>query len=198
MPLDPGYPSERLTYMLQDSQPVALITTQTLMARLGELPAALAVIGMDQPVHPWAGQATDNLDPQRLGLNPRHLAYIIYTSGSTGNPKGVMNEHQGVVNRLSWMVTDYNVGPRDVVLQKTPFSFDVSVWEFFCPIWAGATLVMAKPEGHKDPAYLRALIEQHQITILHFVPPMLQMFLEGHVCGRHVCGRVPQSAPGVL
>ncbi|MEI8632516.1 AMP-binding protein [Vibrio sp. PP-XX7] len=106
------------------------------------------------------------------------MAYIIYTSGSTGNPKGVMNEHRGVVNRLSWMKEDYGFGPDDVVLQKTPFSFDVSVWEFFCPLWSGATLVMAKPEGHKDPVYLRELIEQRGVSIVHFVPPMLQTFLE--------------------
>ncbi|MEI8632512.1 AMP-binding protein [Vibrio sp. PP-XX7] len=133
---------------------------------------------MAVPERPWAGYSADNLAPESLGLTCRHLAYIIYTSGSTGNPKGVMNEHRGVVNRLSWMKEDYGFGPDDVVLQKTPFSFDVSVWEFFCPLWSGATLVMAKPEGHKDPVYLRELIEQRGVSIVHFVPPMLQTFLE--------------------
>lgn len=127
-------------------------------------------------IRPWTTEATDNLNLD--GLNHRHLAYMIYTSGSTGNPKGVMNEHRGVVNRLNWMKDDYGFSPDDVVLQKTPFSFDVSVWEFFCSLWAGSTLVMAKPEGHKDPLYLKALIEQQQVSILHFVPPMLQTFLE--------------------
>ncbi|MCA2019131.1 AMP-binding protein, partial [Vibrio tritonius] len=111
-----------------------------------------------------ASESTQNLDPNALGLTSRHLAYIIYTSGSTGKPKGVMNEHRGVVNRLSWMVDDYGFNCDDVILQKTPFSFDVSVWEFFAPLWVGATLVMAKPEGHKDPSYLRELIERRHVS----------------------------------
>ncbi|WP_139281710.1 non-ribosomal peptide synthetase, partial [Vibrio aerogenes] len=175
VPLDPGYPQERLAYMLADSQPVVVVTTAELQPRLGDIPSATTVVDITAE-RPWLTEETHNLN--RTGLTPRHLAYIIYTSGSTGNPKGVMNEHRGVVNRLSWMKEDYGFGPADVVLQKTPFSFDVSVWEFFCSLWAGSTLVMAKPEGHKDPHYLKALIEQRQVTILHFVPPMLQTFLE--------------------
>ncbi|WP_139281648.1 non-ribosomal peptide synthetase, partial [Vibrio aerogenes] len=175
VPLDPGYPQERLAYMLADSQPVVVLTTAELQPRLGDIPSATTVVDITAE-RPWLTEETHNLN--RTGLTPRHLAYIIYTSGSTGNPKGVMNEHRGVVNRLSWMKEDYGFGPADVVLQKTPFSFDVSVWEFFATLWSGATLVMAKPEGHKDPHYLKALIEQRQVTILHFVPPMLQTFLE--------------------
>ncbi|SHO57056.1 non-ribosomal peptide synthetase [Vibrio quintilis] len=175
VPLDPGYPQERLAYMLADSQPVVILTTAELQTRLGEIPEQTVVADM-AAIRPWTTEATDNLNLD--GLNHRHLAYMIYTSGSTGNPKGVMNEHRGVVNRLNWMKDDYGFSPDDVVLQKTPFSFDVSVWEFFCSLWAGSTLVMAKPEGHKDPLYLKALIEQQQVSILHFVPPMLQTFLE--------------------
>ncbi|BCN02235.1 hypothetical protein RPSA_47710 (plasmid) [Ralstonia solanacearum] len=109
---------------------------------------------------------------------------MIYTSGSTGRPKGVMNEHRGVVNRLWWAQQTYRLDASDRVLQKTPFGFDVSVWELFWPLLAGARLVMARPEGHKDPAYLAATIEQAGITTLHFVPSMLQLFLDQVEAGR--------------
>ncbi|WP_193146732.1 amino acid adenylation domain-containing protein, partial [Serratia marcescens] len=118
-----------------------------------------------------------------------HLAYVIYTSGSTGKPKGAMNEHRGVVNRLVWMQEAYGLTAADTVLQKTPFGFDVSVWEFFWPLMVGARLVMAKPEGHKDPDYLSRAIEQYGVTTLHFVPSMLQSFLaDGQAATR--CGQV--------
>ncbi|WP_035982540.1 non-ribosomal peptide synthetase, partial [Bradyrhizobium sp. STM 3843] len=109
---------------------------------------------------------------------PDNLAYVIYTSGSTGRPKGVMNAHRGIVNRLAWMQEAYRLTGDDRVLQKTPFGFDVSVWEFFWPLAHGAELVIARPGGHQDPAYLAELIEQTGVTILHFVPSMLQAFLE--------------------
>ncbi|WP_169739387.1 non-ribosomal peptide synthetase, partial [Vibrio rhizosphaerae] len=176
VPLDPGYPTERLTYMLSDSAPVALLTTGALRDVLGEIPASTRLVDLASVVQPWLDCPQTN--PEVAELTNRHLAYIIYTSGSTGLPKGVMNEHRGVVNRLYWMQQDYGFGSDDVVLQKTPFSFDVSVWEFFCPLWSGATLLMAKPEGHKDPDYLKSLITRQGVTILHFVPPMLQSFLE--------------------
>ncbi|WP_123417580.1 amino acid adenylation domain-containing protein, partial [Pseudomonas brassicacearum] len=120
-------------------------------------------------------QPTDN--PQVEGLHAHHLAYVIYTSGSTGLPKGVMNEHGAVVNRLLWMQDEYGLTAADAVLQKTPFSFDVSVWEFFWPLFSGARLVMARPGGHRDPAYLREVIRAQGITTLHFVPSMLDVFL---------------------
>ncbi|HYO12245.1 MAG TPA: amino acid adenylation domain-containing protein, partial [Thermoanaerobaculia bacterium] len=110
--------------------------------------------------------------------HPDHLAYVIYTSGSTGRPKGAMNAHRGVVNRLAWMQAEYGLTADDVVLQKTPFSFDVSVWEFFWPLLTGARLVVARPEGHKDPGYLAGVIREQGITTLHFVPSMLAVFLE--------------------
>jgi amino acid adenylation domain-containing protein len=113
---------------------------------------------------------------------------VIYTSGSTGQPKGAMNEHRGVVNRLHWMREQYRLSPEDRVLQKTPFSFDVSVWEFFWTLLSGAGLVVARPEGHKDPEYLCQLIEGSGVTTLHFVPSMLQSFLERHRAGE--CGGV--------
>jgi len=106
------------------------------------------------------------------------MAYIIYTSGSTGKPKGVINEHKGIVNRLLWMQEKYQLTEADRVMQKTPFTFDVSVWEFFWPLQTGASIIIAKPDGHKDNSYLAGLIKEKQITTLHFVPSMLQLFLE--------------------
>src|SRR5262249_53510354 len=105
-------------------------------------------------------------------------AYVIYTSGSTGTPKGLMVEHESVVNRLIWMQAAYGLGFSDVVLQKTPFSFDVSVWEFFWPLLTGARLVMARPDGHNDAVYLGEVIRQKSVTTLHFVPSMLHIFME--------------------
>ncbi|MDE9567133.1 AMP-binding protein, partial [Xenorhabdus bovienii] len=100
-------------------------------------------------------------------------AYMIYTSGSTGKPKGVINTHKGMFNRLYWMQEQYRLTPKDRVLQKTPFSFDVSVWEFFWPLMFGARIVIASPGGHRDTTYLKDLIADKRITILHFVPSML-------------------------
>src|SRR5262249_17345740 len=113
-----------------------------------------------------------------VAMSADALAYVIYTSGSTGRPKGAMNAHRAVCNRLLWMQERYGLGPDDSVLQKTPFSFDVSVWEFFWPLMAGARVGVAKPEGHRDPAYLARLIEDERITTVHFVPSMLSAFLE--------------------
>src|SRR5207253_4864900 len=110
-------------------------------------------------------------------LHDLQLAYVIYTSGSTGRPKGAMVHHGGIRNRLLWMQDAYRLTPADTVLQKTPASFDVSVWEFFWPLLAGARLVLARPGGHKDPAYLAGLIAAERVTVCHFVPPMLEAFL---------------------
>ncbi|WPN26096.1 non-ribosomal peptide synthetase [Pseudomonas marginalis] len=169
VPLDPAYPQERIAYMLQDSAPVVVLAQATTHALLGDVP----VIELDHVT--WQHQPATN--PQVPGLTARHAAYVIYTSGSTGEPKGVINEHAGVVNRLLWMQDAYGLNAEDAVLQKTPFSFDVSVWEFFWPLFTGARLVMARPGGHKDPAYLCEVIEAQRITTLHFVPSMLDVFL---------------------
>src|SRR4029079_14130054 len=114
----------------------------------------------------------------RPGQGGEGLAYVLYTSGSTGTPKGVMIPHRGIVNRLLWMQEAYGLTAEDRVLQKTPFGFDVSVWEFFWPLLCGARLVLAQPEGHKDPRYLADLIAREKITTVHFVPSMLEVFLE--------------------
>ncbi|MDF0730621.1 amino acid adenylation domain-containing protein, partial [Pseudomonas entomophila] len=171
VPLDPSYPAQRLAWMLEDCAPaVVLVQSDT---REAVAAACVPVLDLDdaeigtQPAH----------DPC-VAVRPDHLAYVIYTSGSTGLPKGVMNEHGGVVNRLCWAQRTYGLTAEDRVLQKTPFGFDVSVWEFFLPLLAGAGLVMARPQGHRDPEYLAGLIEEAGITMLHFVPSMLQLFLD--------------------
>ncbi|WP_411384849.1 amino acid adenylation domain-containing protein [Pseudomonas sp. MPB03] len=176
VPLDPGYPADRLSHMLSDSAPCALITSQGLLA---SLPAVtVPVLCLDAEPDALSRQPTHNPDAAALGLTPRHLAYVIYTSGSTGLPKGVMNQHDGVVNRLLWARDAYGVDEHSRILQKTPFSFDVSVWEFFLPLLSGAQLIVAAPDGHKDPRYLMDIMASAGITLLHFVPSMLQVFLD--------------------
>ncbi|WP_139799070.1 amino acid adenylation domain-containing protein, partial [Andreprevotia lacus] len=181
VPLDPAYPADRLAHMLSDAAPVVVLLDQVGRSALSAdgIPlSAQPSIDLHADAGLWVGLPVINLAPVDLGLTDRHLAYVIYTSGSTGLPKGAMNEHRGIVNRLLWMQDAYALSGADVVLQKTPFSFDVSVWEFFWPLLTGARLVMARPEGHKDPAYLCDVIVQAGITTLHFVPSMLQVFLE--------------------
>ncbi|MBV4477677.1 non-ribosomal peptide synthetase, partial [Pseudomonas botevensis] len=171
VPVDPDYPPERIAYMLADSAPVAVLVH----AATREVPGALAVPVVDLDRADWHELPADN--PQVPGLTAAHLAYVIYTSGSTGQPKGVANEHGAVVNRLLWMQDAYPLTAEDAVLQKTPFSFDVSVWEFFWPLMTGARLVVARPGGHKEPTYLSDVIAAERITTLHFVPSMLDVFL---------------------
>ena len=124
----------------------------------------------------WAEKPAVNPDPAEVGLTSGHLAWVIYTSGSTGQPKGAMNEHRGVVNRLVCEHGAYGLTADDRVLQKTPFSFDVSAWEFFWPLSTGAGLVMARPGGHRDPAYLSHIVRAEAVTTLHFVPSMMGGF----------------------
>ncbi|MEM9216874.1 MAG: amino acid adenylation domain-containing protein [Cyanobacteria bacterium P01_F01_bin.150] len=172
VPLDPNYPPSRLSYMLTDSGVQVLLTQHSLLESLSSNTAQVVCLDND-----WGRieqQCQENLD---VRVDSGNLAYVIYTSGSTGRPKGVMNTHQGIRNRLLWMQDTYTLDSSDRVLQKTPFSFDVSVWEFFWPLITGARIVVAKPEGHKDSAYLVNLILTEQITTIHFVPSMLQVFL---------------------
>ncbi len=168
VPLDPGYPQERLAFMLEDAQ-VKVLLTQNL-----DRHQRTQCIDLEQDWHCIAQERNTNLPRVAIAEN---LAYVIYTSGSTGKPKGVMNTHRGICNRLAWMQDAYQLSMGDRVLQKTPISFDVSVWEFFWTLMTGATLVLARPEGHKDSAYLAQLIKEQQITTLHFVPSMLRLFL---------------------
>ncbi|MCA1603136.1 MAG: amino acid adenylation domain-containing protein, partial [Acidobacteria bacterium] len=173
VPIDPEYPAERVAFMVQDSQAPVLLTQQRLAERLPQHVAYLICLDTDWPV--IAREPGERCDS---GVVAENLAYMIYTSGSTGRPKGAMNTHRGICNRLLWMQEAYQLTDSDRVLQKTPFSFDVSVWEFFWPLLAGARLVVARPEGHKDSAYLAALIVEQGITTLHFVPSMLHVFLQ--------------------
>jgi amino acid adenylation domain-containing protein len=173
VPLDPEYPAERVAFMLEDAQAPVLLTQQKLVADLPKSGAKIICLDSD-----WANfikQSTENLVNE---ASPENLAYVIFTSGSTGRPKGVMNSHRGICNRLLWMQDAYHLTPADRVMQKTPFSFDVSVWEFFWPLLVGARLVVAQPGGHRDSAYLVNLIVEQGVTTLHFVPSMLQVFLE--------------------
>jgi amino acid adenylation domain-containing protein len=172
VPLDPTYPLERLAFMLQDCQSSILLSQQHLVKNLP--PHTAQVICLDSDWEKIAVHSSENLTGN---VNSENLAYVIYTSGSTGQPKGAMNTHEGICNRLLWMQEQYQLTASDRILQKTPFSFDVSVWEFFWPLITGAGLVMAQPEGHRDSHYLIKLITEEQITTVHFVPSMLQIFL---------------------
>jgi len=173
VPLDPSYPRERLNHMLRDSAAPVLLTQERLAHVLPESGATRVFLERDGAA--LAHHPTEPPAPLAQGEN---LAYVIYTSGSTGVPKGAMNTHAAIRNRLLWMQRAYGLGASDHVLQKTPFSFDVSVWEFFWPLLTGARLVLARPGGHQDPTYLRDLIAERRITTAHFVPSMLQSFLD--------------------
>ncbi|QBF27507.1 amino acid adenylation domain-containing protein [Pseudomonas tructae] len=170
VPLDPEYPQERLAYMFEDSG-IALLLTQAPLCEQLPLPAGLKVLLLEEALD---GYAEDNPE---VAVAAENLAYVIYTSGSTGKPKGAGNRHAALTNRLCWMQQAYGLDASDTVLQKTPFSFDVSVWEFFWPLMTGARLAIAGPGDHRDPARLVSLIQQHNVSTLHFVPSMLQAFL---------------------
>ena len=172
VPIDPTYPQDRLEFMLQDANAPVLLTQEKLLPKLP--PHQAKVVCVDSH---WAVIAREITTAPKTDVAPSNLAYMIYTSGSTGKPKGAMNTHRGICNRLLWMQDAYQLTADDRVMQKTPFSFDVSVWEFFWPLLTGARLIVARPEGHRDSAYLMELIKAQQITTLHFVPSMLQVFL---------------------
>ncbi len=177
VPLDPTYPKERLTLMLAETQVPVLLTQQHLVKTLPRSQAQVICLDTDWKANTDGSGLQYQLNPVS-GVTIKNLAYVVYTSGSTGKPKGVMNTHMGLCNRLLWMQDVYHLTETDGVLQKTPFSFDVSIWEFFWPLLNGARLVLAQPGGHQDSAYLVKLIASQQITSIHFVPSMLQVFLE--------------------
>jgi amino acid adenylation domain-containing protein len=172
LPLDPEYPRERLTLMLEDADVAIVLTRQDVVRVLPEHNAKIVRLDAD-----WDEIAKESSANPDSDVEPRNLAYVIYTSGSTGRPKGSMNTHEGICNRLMWMQEQYQLTSADRVLQKTLFSFDVSVWEFFWPLMTGARLVLARPGGHQDTSYLARLITEQQITTVHFVPSMLEVFL---------------------
>ena len=172
VPFDPSYPKNRLEFMPADSGVSLLLTQSHLLSRLPEAPGKRLCLDSE-----WSKIDTEFTDNPQRSVTPENLVYMIYTSGSTGQPKGALNTHRGLSNRLNWMQRQYQLTDADRVLQKTPFSFDVSVWEFFWPLMTGARLVLASPGGHQDSTYLVQLINEAEITVLHFVPSMLQTFL---------------------
>ena len=169
LPLDTGYPDDRLRMMLEDARPSLLIASEDQLARFNDIPG-LESLCYQQPL------AVADDAPLALS-KPDHTAYIIFTSGSTGRPKGVMVGQTAIVNRLLWMQDRYPLSADDVVAQKTPCSFDVSVWEFWWPFIAGARLVMAEPEAHRDPQAMQQFFAHYGVTTTHFVPSMLAAFV---------------------
>ena len=173
LPLDPGYPADRLTFMLEDARSRALLTLSGTRDDIAARADRVLVL--------------DRME-EELARHPRHnpatwtgsdaLAYMIYTSGSTGHPKGVMVRHRSIANRLLWMLDLFPLAADDRVLFKTPFSFDASIWEIFVPLFAGARLVVARPGGHQDPSYLVRTVIDREITVLQLVPSLLRMVLD--------------------
>ncbi|MGY4275178.1 non-ribosomal peptide synthase/polyketide synthase [Streptomyces sp. M18.1] len=171
VPVDPGYPADRIAHILRDAGAMLVLTTRDAEERLPQDGTPRLLLDGPAAVPETAATAP------ATAPGPDHPAYVIYTSGSTGRPKGVVVSHRAIVNRLAWMQDTYGLEPSDRVLQKTPSGFDVSVWEFFWPLVQGATLVVARPEGHLDPAYLADTVRRAGVTTLHFVPSMLDVFL---------------------
>ncbi len=183
VPLDPDHPQARQAELLDEVSPSMVLVQEACLSALPDCGYPIMVL---PPARPDA--ATEPLPPASPAasdaFSARSLAYVIFTSGSTGRPKGVMNEHRAVVNRLVWMQKAYGLEADDSVLQKTPYGFDVSVWEFFWPLTTGARLIMARPGGHQDPAYIAHVIESSGVTTVHFVPSMLQVFLADPAAAR--------------
>jgi amino acid adenylation domain-containing protein len=171
IPLDPDYPRERLVYMLEDSRAVLLLT----QSHLANVLSSTRQICVDDLRDDIARE--DATDPS-VAVSAENTAYVIYTSGSTGKPKGAMITHRAICNHMHWMQAQFPLTASDSVLQKTPFSFDASVWEFYAPLLAGARLVMARPGGHQDTNYLAEAVASHEITTLQLVPSVLRALLE--------------------
>jgi amino acid adenylation domain-containing protein len=173
LPLDPELPQERLAWMIGEARGPVLLAQERLLPLLPPVEARILLLDAG-----WEGSAADAGNAVLPVVSDESLAYVLYTSGSTGRPKGVMIPHRGIVNRLLWMQEAYGLAPEDRILQKTPFSFDVSVWELFWPLITGSCLVVARPGGHRDGAYLAGLMARERVTVTHFVPSMLQVFLD--------------------
>ena len=171
-PLDPDYPQQRLNFILDDAKAAFIITENDFKERFDKKSyQVICTNEFDLLLH---NKNHENISAKRSKDDP---CYVIYTSGSTGQPKGVIIPHAGIINRLQWMQEQYPIGGEDKLLQKTPYSFDVSVWEFFWPLMTGASLVIIEPGGHKDPVYIKNIIDKENITTVHFVPSMLSIFL---------------------
>lgn len=173
VPIDPDYPDDRINYIAQDTDISYIMTLNDLVKRFPSTNPQMLCIDTQ-----WDEIESYNHKNPSERTTPESPVYIIYTSGSTGRPKGVINSHKGIINRILWMQDEYKLTSEDAVLQKTPYSFDVSVWEFFWPLITGASLVVANPGDHKDPSALIKLIKENKISTLHFVPSMLNLFLD--------------------
>ena len=205
MPIEPDFPEGRVAYMLNDAGVSHVLTTSDCLAALSN--HQVNAIVLDE----LEFDPDEDASAPPVELTPADLAYVLFTSGSTGQPKGVMVSHGAIYNRLEWMQEAYRLEPNDRVMQKTPFTFDVSLWEFFWPLSEGACLVIAEPARHKESVYLVELIRKRRVTCLHFVPSMLQLFLHEDLSGcdslkRIICSgealtieqcRRLQSLPGV-
>ncbi|CAN2534203.1 Linear+gramicidin+synthase+subunit+D [Methylocapsa aurea] len=172
LPIDPDYPRDRIAYMIADAAPALVLTQEHLRERL---PETITTLRLDADWSVIAQESAANLAPR---ATPQNLAYVIYTSGSTGRPKGVGVSHDAIACRLEWMQERFGLTVDDIVLQKTPYGFDVSVWEFFWPLRQGARMSLAPPGSHRSPEQLMAIIDADLITTLHFVPSMLRAFLD--------------------
>jgi len=172
LPLDPQHPAERIAGVIDDAHPVLIVTTARLRARLPSRDVPLLLVDSDRST--WIDSAAIRTPVSGSG----NLAYLVYTSGSTGEPKGVMIEHRAIVNQLIWRARAFGLGPGDRVLQKAPLGFDVSVWELFCPLICGATVVMLEPGAQRDPRRLSAAIGDERITLVSFAPSMLQWLVD--------------------
>ena len=177
MPLDPSYPAERLAFMLKDSEPVVLLTQNRVKSLLAGCAEGIPIIDLEADASSWSSQSDASPDRAVTGLRPDHLAYVIYTSGSTGAPKGVMVEHRSFINHVTWQCLAFNFTDCDAFLQRTPISFDASVWELWTPLAIGARLILLPPEAAKNPSEIIKIINQYDITIVQFVPSLLSMLL---------------------
>ena len=189
VPLDASYPRKRLRYMVADAAVRVLLTQKRLAGEFAE--SGPEIVCLDTAAQEWADESADN---PATRVSAANLAYVMYTSGSTGRPKGVMISHREICSRLHWMQKAYSITAEDRVLQKTPIGFDVSVWECFLPLSVGALVVLARPDGHLDGAYLLDVIHTQKITTIHFVPSMLQAFLQQQKL--HKCDSLKQVFSG--
>ncbi|MEV5716977.1 amino acid adenylation domain-containing protein [Amycolatopsis mediterranei] len=180
LPIDVDLPAARVDYQLDDAAPTAVVTTSEVLGILPERtrPTRIVLDGPAVARELRGASGAEVTESERGALGPANAAYVMYTSGSTGRPKGVVVPHEGIVNRLLWTQAEYPLDGADRVLQKTPVGFDVSVWEFFWPLATGAAICVARPGGHRDPQYLADVIREQGVTVVHFVPSMLGVFLD--------------------
>ncbi|MGV8871023.1 MAG: amino acid adenylation domain-containing protein [Rhodococcus sp. (in: high G+C Gram-positive bacteria)] len=180
VPVDPNQPADRIAYILETARVTSVLVDASVDAALFAVPV---IVPGNETFAEFSAEPITDAD-RTASSRPENTAYVLFTSGSTGRPKGVAISHSAIVNRLVWMQAEYRLTPSDVVLQKTPITFDVSVWELFWPLQVGARLVIAQPDGHRDPAYLTKTIEREHISVTHFVPSMLAVFAAELVAGR--------------